>query len=86
MRDRTPPDPDYANRVRASFERQTVMATLGVQLDRVDAGEVDLSFPYRKDLTQQHGFIHAGILATVLDSACGYAAFSLMPALVIVRA
>jgi uncharacterized protein (TIGR00369 family) len=80
MRDRTvPADPEYADRVRASFERQTVMATLGVRLDRVEPGEVDLSFPFRTDLTQQHGFIHAGILATVLDSACGYAAFSLMP-------
>lgn len=75
-----PKDPAFAARVRASFERQAVMQTLGVTLDRVAAGEVDLGFPYRADLTQQHGFMHAGVLATVLDSACGYAAFSLMPA------
>ena len=56
------------------------MATLGITLARVEPGEVELRFDYRADLTQQHGFIHAGIVATALDSACGYAAFSLMPA------
>lgn len=54
------------------------MQTLGMSLRRVAAGEVDIVFDHRKDLTQQHGFIHAGILATALDSACGYAAFSTM--------
>ncbi len=76
----TPPDPDYVARVRASFERQAAMATLGARLARVAPGEVDIELPFRADLTQQHGFIHAGIVSTVLDSACGYAAFTLMPA------
>lgn len=56
------------------------MRALGVSLARVDAGEVELRLAHRSDLTQQHGFLHAGILAAALDSACGYAAFSLMPA------
>ncbi len=76
----TPQDPDFESRVRASFDRQAAMATIGARLARVAPGEVDVELPFRADLTQQHGFIHAGIVATVLDSACGYAAFSLMPA------
>ncbi|MCU0701760.1 MAG: PaaI family thioesterase [Myxococcaceae bacterium] len=66
-------------RVRRSFERQRVMATFGVELLRVAPGEVDLRLPFREDLTQQHGFFHAGVLATVVDSACGWAALTLMP-------
>jgi uncharacterized protein (TIGR00369 family) len=54
------------------------MATLGVTLEQVSAGEVVLSLPFREDLTQQHGFLHAGIVTSVVDSACGYAALSLM--------
>lgn len=73
-----PRDPDFERRVRASFGRQLVMATLGVTLERVMAGEVLLSLPFRADLTQQHGFLHAGIVTAVVDSACGYAALSLM--------
>ena len=73
-------DPGYEARVRESFARQQVMATLGARLARVAPGEVDMELPFREDLTQQHGFLHAGVLATVLDSACGYAAFTLMPA------
>jgi uncharacterized protein (TIGR00369 family) len=76
----TPRDPDFEQRVRDSYARQAVMETIGARLVRVAPGEVDLELPFRADLTQQHGFIHAGILATVLDSACGYAAFTLMPA------
>jgi uncharacterized protein (TIGR00369 family) len=71
---------DFERRVRASFARQRVMETISATLTRVDQGEVEIALPYRADLTQQHGFIHAGIVATILDSACGYAAFSLMPA------
>lgn len=74
-----PADPEFAKRVAASFERQVVMNTIGAVLERIAPGEVDVSLPWRADLTQQHGFLHAGILATVLDSACGYAAFTLMP-------
>jgi uncharacterized protein (TIGR00369 family) len=75
-----PADQGFADRVRESFARQAVMATLGAHLDRIEPGQAEISFPFRRDLTQQHGFIHAGVLATVLDSACGYAAYSLMPA------
>ncbi|MEM7292536.1 MAG: PaaI family thioesterase [Pseudomonadota bacterium] len=75
----TPHNSDFDNAVRASFARQRAMETLGARITRVEAGAVDIEFDYREDLTQQHGFIHAGILSTVLDSACGYAAFSLMP-------
>jgi uncharacterized protein (TIGR00369 family) len=66
-------------RVRASFARQRVMETIGADLSHVQPGAVEIALPYRADLTQQHGFIHAGIVATILDSACGYAAFSFMP-------
>ena len=75
-----PLDPAAADRVRASFARQTAMATLGIELVAIDAGAVELRMPYAARLTQQHGFIHAGIVSTALDTACGYAAFSLMPA------
>ena len=75
-----PHDPDYKEKVIASFQRQEAMHTLNVSISAVGPGEVELEFPYQQKLTQQHGFIHAGIVSTVLDSACGYAAFSLMPA------
>lgn len=75
-----PQDPDFEARVRESFRRQRVMETLGARLVRVAAGEVEVEMPFREELTQQHGFLHAGVVTTVLDSACGYAAFSLMPA------
>ena len=74
-----PADADFAQRVRASFARQAVMQTLSATLDQVDAGKVVIGMPHSAAFTQQHGFLHAGIVATVLDSACGYAAFSLMP-------
>lgn len=74
----TPRDPDFEQRVRSSFERQAVMTTLGATLAQVTAGEVILTLPFRPELTQQHGFLHAGILTTVMDTACGYAALSLM--------
>ena len=70
----------FEPRVRASFARQRVMETIGATLTRVEAGSVEVELPYRADLTQQHGFVHAGVVATILDSACGYAAFTLMPA------
>ena len=54
------------------------MRTLGATLERVAPGEVDLALPFRADLTQQHGFLHAGVVTAVIDSACGYAALSLM--------
>ncbi len=75
-----PLDPEFKNRVSQSFAAQAIMRTLGAELTRVDAGEVEIELPYDESLTQQDGFIHAGISATILDSACGYAAFTLMPA------
>jgi uncharacterized protein (TIGR00369 family) len=73
-------DPDFEKRVRASFARQKLMSTIGAELTKIAPGEAEITLPYRDDLTQQHGFIHAGIVATLADTACGYAAFSLMPA------
>lgn len=75
----TPPDGLEA-RVRASFARQQVMPTLGASLLEIEPGRVVVGLAHRDELTQQHGFLHAGIVATALDSACGYAAFTLMPA------
>jgi uncharacterized protein (TIGR00369 family) len=74
-----PKDPLFRERVAASFGRQRAMGTLGITISRLVAGEIELSMPYAQAYTQQHGFIHAGIVTTALDSACGYAAFSLMP-------
>ena len=71
-------DPDFEARVRASFARQEFMATLGARLELVAPGEVTIRLPYRTDLTQQHGFLHAGAVTSVVDSACGYAALTLM--------
>jgi uncharacterized protein (TIGR00369 family) len=75
-----PQDQNYESRVRESFARQSVMHILGASLSLVEPGVVEIELPYRTDLTQQHGFVHAGVVATVLDSACGYAAYTLMPA------
>jgi len=75
----TPKDPHYEQRVRASFERQAAMKTIGAFLAQIEPGRVMVELPYSQALTQQHGFLHAGMLATALDSACGYAAFTLMP-------
>jgi len=74
-----PGDPAYESRVRASLARQSMMTVLGASLERVAPGEVDIRLPFRADLTQQHGFLHAGVTTTIADSACGYAALSLMP-------
>ncbi len=69
----------FEQAARSSFESQRLMATLGARMTRVAAGEVEIRVPFRSDLTQQHGFLHAGVLSSALDSACGYAAFTLMP-------
>jgi uncharacterized protein (TIGR00369 family) len=74
------PDPDFEERVRSSFARQSVMMTIGAELTLVTPGIIEIEMPYSGALTQQHGFLHAGIISTALDSACGYAAYSLMPA------
>jgi len=75
----TPKDPLYEQRVRSSFERQAAMKTIGAFLSVIDPGHVQIELPFSHALTQQHGFMHAGMIATALDSACGYAAFTLMP-------
>jgi uncharacterized protein (TIGR00369 family) len=74
------PQAQFEQRTRESFARQPAMATLGVTVESIAAGHVVLAMAHRPDLTQQHGFLHAGMVATALDSACGYAAFTLMPA------
>ncbi|MFN7154373.1 MAG: PaaI family thioesterase [Acidovorax sp.] len=68
----------FAARVRDSFSRQGAMQTLGARLGFVSAGAVDIELDWAQGLTQQHGFLHAGMVATALDSACGYAGFTLM--------
>jgi uncharacterized protein (TIGR00369 family) len=75
-----PQDPEFEKRVRASFARQRVMQAIGASLTRVSPGEVEIALPFREEFTQQHGFLHAGVITIIADSACGYAAYSLMPA------
>jgi uncharacterized protein (TIGR00369 family) len=75
-----PADPGFEQRVRDSFSRLTLMATIGARLARVAPGEVDIDMPVRADLTQQHGYVAAAIVTAIVDTACGYAAMSLMPA------
>jgi len=74
-----PKNPDYRTIATATFDGQQAMRTLGISIARLEAGEVDLSMPYASDWTQQNGFVHAGIIAAGLDTACGIAAFTLMP-------
>jgi uncharacterized protein (TIGR00369 family) len=74
-----PQDPEYRRRVRELFDAQPVMATLGATLAEVGPGTCTLSLPWSAPITQQDGFLHAGVLATLADSACGFAAYSLMP-------
>jgi uncharacterized protein (TIGR00369 family) len=76
----TPRDPDYAARVAASFARQGIMGLLGARISRIEPGLCEIQLPYRSDLTQQHGYFHAGVTSTIADSAGGYAGFTLFPA------
>lgn len=73
-----PMDSDYEARIRSSFEKQVVMKTIGAALTKITPGEVVIEFAYDMSLTQQHGYVHAGVVTTVVDSACGYAAYTLM--------
>ncbi len=73
-----PRNPGFEARVRESFARQAAMRTLGASLAVVEPGRVEITLPWAEALTQQHGFLHAGMVATALDSACGYAGFTLM--------
>jgi len=75
-----PQDPAFAERVRASFGQQGAMHTIGASIAEIAPGRVVIALPWQQALTQQHGFLHAGMVAAALDSACGYAASTLMPA------
>jgi uncharacterized protein (TIGR00369 family) len=74
-----PSNPQFERAVRESFASQRLMATIGARLTRVLAGEIEIRLLFREELTQQHGFLHAGVVSSAMDSACGYAAMSLMP-------
>ncbi len=73
-------NPDFDARVRDSYARQPFMVYLGAELTTVEPGYCEIELPFRPELTQQHGFVHGGVLATLADTVSGYAAFSLMPA------
>ena len=73
-------DAGFEKRVRESYARQSLMTTIGAELKSVTAGEVVIELPFRDDLTQQHGYLHAAVVTAIVDSACGYAALTLMPA------
>jgi len=75
-----PRNPSFAEEIKQSFAKQTIMSLIGAELSRVEPGIVEITLPYRADLAQHHGFLHAGVVTTIADSACGYAAYSLMPA------
>lgn len=74
-----PPNPNFAEDVAAGFEKQAVMKLIGARLSLLEPGIVEIALPFRSDLTQQNGYVHAGVLTTIADSACGYAAYTLMP-------
>ena len=74
-----PRNPSFADEIKQSFAKQTIMTLIGAELRRVEPGVIEITLPYRPDLAQQHGYLHAGIVTTIADSACGYAAYSLMP-------
>lgn len=76
----TPLDPGFERRVRASFARQAAMDLIGATLTAVEPGRCTIELPVRADLTQQHGFVHGGIVGMIADNAGGYAAFTLIPA------
>src|SRR5947208_1479826 len=75
-----PQDARFDERVRTSFARQTLMTTIGASLSRVSPGEVEIEIPFQDNLSQQHGYLHAGVVTAIVDSACGYAALTLTPA------
>ncbi len=70
---------DIEQRIRESFARQAIMTTIGASITHIGPGEVTIELPFRVEITQQHGFVHAGVVTTIVDNACGYAALSLMP-------
>ena len=74
------PNPSFIEEIKESFGRQSLMQLIGAQLGVIEPGVVEINLAYRPDLLQQHGYLHAGIVTTIADSACGYASFTLMPA------
>jgi len=74
-----PMNPDYQSHVRDAFERQPFLYTIDARLATIEPGHVVIVMPFRKDLTQQDGFLHAGIVTTLIDTACGLSALTLMP-------
>jgi uncharacterized protein (TIGR00369 family) len=79
MRSFQPLNPNYQEHIEIGFARQNVMKTIGAQLITIAPGQIEIELPFREDLTQQHGYLHAGIVTIIVDSACGFAAYSLMP-------
>jgi len=77
--DFVPADPHFAERVRASFARQGAMRTIGASISALDAGYCAIELTPRPDLSQQHGYVHAGIVSAIVDTAGGYAGFTLFP-------
>jgi uncharacterized protein (TIGR00369 family) len=75
-----PADPRFAERCRTSFARQRAMALIGARMAAIAPGSCEIELPFRAELTQQKGFVHGGIVGMIADTACGYAAYSLMPA------
>ena len=71
-------DPHFESRVRARFEEQQLMKTIGAGLTRVVPGEVWIEMPFNTAFTQQDDFLHAGVITSIVDSACGFAAYTLM--------
>ncbi|MBX2829041.1 MAG: PaaI family thioesterase [Flavobacteriaceae bacterium] len=76
--DFTPKDPNFREKVKDSFRRQRFMELIGAELTSIEAGSCEIRLPYREDLTQQHGFFHAGVIGTIADNTAGYAGYSLM--------
>src|SRR5687768_4604544 len=73
-------NPKFAEDIKQSFASQSIMSLIGAALHLIEPGLIEITLPYRKDLTQQHGYMHAGVVTTIADSAAGYAAYTLMPA------
>ena len=76
----SPPDPDFETRVRDTYAKQAMLDTLGAQIGLLQPGEFHILMPFDARFTQQDGFLHAGVVTTLMDTACGYAAHTLMPA------
>ena len=80
MNKHTPTDINYEKRIKAGFEKQPIMKLLNATLLKIAPGVVSIELPFNKTLTLPHGFIHAGIITTIIDNACGFAAYTLIPA------